>query len=41
MKNNVSPDVRIKAAGGIRTEDAAREMIANGANRIGASKLGN
>lgn len=41
MKNNVDPDVRIKAAGGIRTEEAAKEMIANGADRIGASKLGN
>lgn len=41
MKNNVSPDVRIKAAGGIRTEEAAKEMITNGAVRIGASKLGN
>ena len=41
MKNNVDPEVRIKAAGGIRTEDAAKEMIANGADRIGASRLGN
>ena len=41
MKNNVSPDVRIKAAGGIRTVEAAKEMIENGASRIGASKLGN
>ena len=40
MKNNVSPDVRIKAAGGIRTVAAAKEMIDNGAIRIGASKLG-
>ena len=40
MKQNVSPDVRIKAAGGIRTVAAAREMIDNGAVRIGASKLG-
>ncbi|MBR3247614.1 MAG: phosphopentomutase [Clostridiales bacterium] len=40
MKNNVSPDVRIKAAGGIRTADSAREMIGNGAVRIGASRLG-
>ena len=40
MKNNISPDVRIKAAGGIRTVDSAREMIENGAVRIGASKLG-
>lgn len=41
MKNNVSADVRIKAAGGIRTVESAREMIENGADRIGASKLGN
>ncbi len=41
MKNNVDPEVRIKAAGGIRTEEAAKEMIANGADRIGASRLGN
>lgn len=40
MKNNVDPEVRIKAAGGIRTEEAAKEMIANGADRIGASRLG-
>ena len=40
MKKNVSPDVRIKAAGGIRTVAAAKEMIDNGAIRIGASKLG-
>ena len=41
MKKNISPDVRIKAAGGIRTEEAAKEMLDNGAIRIGASKLGN
>lgn len=40
MKKNVDPEVRIKAAGGIRTEEAAKEMISNGASRIGASKLG-
>ena len=40
MKNNVDPDVRIKAAGGIRTVASAREMLENGAVRIGASKLG-
>ena len=39
MKKNVSPDVRIKAAGGIRTVPAAQEMLDNGASRIGASKL--
>ena len=40
MKNNVAPDVRIKAAGGIRTVAAAKEMLDAGAIRIGASKLG-
>lgn len=40
MKKNISPDVRIKAAGGIRTVDSAKEMISKGADRIGASKLG-
>lgn len=41
MRKNISSDVRIKAAGGIRTTEAAREMLENGAVRIGASKLGN
>ena len=41
MKNNVDQNVRIKAAGGIRTEEAAKKMIENGADRIGASRLGN
>jgi phosphopentomutase/deoxyribose-phosphate aldolase len=40
MKNNINPEVRIKAAGGIRTVESAGEMIRNGAVRIGASKLG-
>ena len=40
MKENVNPDVRIKAAGGIRTVAAAKEMLDAGAIRIGASKLG-
>lgn len=39
MKDNISPEVRIKAAGGIRTAESAKEMIGNGASRIGASKL--
>ena len=39
MKENISPEVRIKAAGGIRTIESAKEMIGNGASRIGASKL--
>lgn len=41
IKKNISPDVRIKAAGGIRTVEAAKEMLDSGAIRIGASKLGN
>ena len=40
MKNNVSPNVRIKAAGGIRSVASAKEMLDSGAIRIGASKLG-
>jgi deoxyribose-phosphate aldolase len=40
MKENIGPGVRIKAAGGIRTIDSAREMLDSGAVRIGASKLG-
>ena len=39
MKENVGPDVKVKAAGGIRTKDLAKEMISNGASRIGASNL--
>lgn len=39
MSENVGPDVRVKAAGGIRSPEAARAMIAAGASRIGASSL--
>ena len=39
MRNNVGPDVKVKAAGGIRTKDLAYEMIDKGADRIGASNL--
>jgi len=39
MSANVGPSVRVKAAGGIRSEEAARQMLAAGASRIGASKL--
>ena len=38
MKDNIGPGVRIKAAGGIRTVDSAREMIDNGAVRIGPAR---
>ena len=39
FKENISPDLRIKAAGGIRTFEQARAMIEAGADRIGASAL--
>ena len=39
MNSNTGPDVKVKAAGGIRSEEAAREMIKAGASRIGASRL--
>ncbi|MBE7069342.1 MAG: phosphopentomutase [Ruminococcaceae bacterium] len=39
MKKNIGPDVKVKAAGGIRSEESAREMIKAGASRIGASRL--
>ena len=39
MHSNVGPGVKVKAAGGIRSEEAAREMIKAGASRIGASRL--
>jgi len=39
FRAHVSPDVRIKAAGGIRTFEQAQAMIEAGADRIGASAL--
>lgn len=39
MSSNVGEGVKVKAAGGIRTKELALDMIANGANRIGASNL--
>ena len=39
FKENISPDTRIKAAGGIRTFEQAQAMIEAGADRIGASAL--
>jgi len=39
FKEHISPDVRIKAAGGIRTFEQAQAMIGAGADRIGASAL--
>jgi len=37
MRATVGPEVGVKAAGGIRTYEMAREMLAAGATRIGAS----
>ena len=39
FKAHVAPTVKIKAAGGIRTFEAAEALIAAGADRIGASAL--
>ena len=39
FREHVGTDVRIKAAGGIRTFEQARAMIEAGADRIGASAL--
>lgn len=39
MSANTGDGVKVKAAGGIRSEEAAREMIKAGASRIGASRL--
>lgn len=39
LREHVSPDVRIKAAGGIRTFEQAQAMLEAGADRIGASAL--
>jgi deoxyribose-phosphate aldolase len=37
MRATVGPDMGVKASGGIRTADAALEMIAAGASRLGLS----
>lgn len=37
MRQTVGPEMGVKAAGGIRTQEAAEEMIKAGATRIGAS----
>ena len=39
FRERVSPDVRVKAAGGIRTFEQAQAMLEAGADRIGASAL--
>jgi deoxyribose-phosphate aldolase len=37
MRQVVGPEMGVKAAGGIRTLEDLRRMVAAGANRIGAS----
>ena len=39
FRQHISPDLRIKAAGGIRTFEQAQAMLDAGAERIGASAL--
>lgn len=39
FRDHISPDVRIKAAGGIRTFEQAQALIDAGAQRIGATAL--
>ena len=39
FREHISPDLRIKAAGGIRTFEQAQAMIEAGADRLGASAL--
>ena len=39
MSKNIGPDVKVKAAGGIRDISTAKAMIAAGASRIGASGI--
>ena len=39
LREHVSPDVRVKAAGGIRTFEQAQAMLDAGADRIGSSAL--
>jgi deoxyribose-phosphate aldolase len=39
MRETVGPKLGVKASGGIRTREQALQMIAAGANRIGASAV--
>ncbi len=39
FREKISPDMRVKAAGGIRTFEQAQAMLEAGADRIGASAL--
>ena len=38
MKRTVGPDIEVKASGGIRTPETARQMLQAGATRLGASR---
>ena len=38
MKRTVGPDIEVKASGGIRTTETARQMLQAGATRLGASR---
>ena len=40
FKENIGPDVKIKAAGGIRTKEAMEAFLEAGCDRIGASAAG-
>ena len=37
MKNNIGPDVKIKAAGGIRTKEDMVAFVEAGCSRLGTS----
>ena len=37
LRQHLSPDIKIKAAGGVRTAEFARELIKAGADRLGSS----
>ena len=37
MRETVGENMGVKASGGVRTSEYAKELIKNGANRIGAS----
>jgi deoxyribose-phosphate aldolase len=37
MRESVSPSIRVKAAGGVRTLDAMLEVLGAGAVRVGAT----
>ena len=39
FREHISPDMRVKAAGGIRTFEQAQALLEAGADRIGSSTL--